>query len=158
MGPRNNISCCCWVTSYIQEACRSQDSLYKGQIQKLLQCRETPYQQIPLVKTIQKTYSFTYLWLLKWLLKKRSKVKFLALQGSNRYKCPEPLYKPFSDPQASCTGCNRAAIWNIVPGTHTNIIKLWNLAFLFSWINVHRCRLISWEIISIRLHFGSSKR
>ena len=38
----------------VQEAWGSQDSLYRGQIQKLLQCCRDPYQQIPLVITIQK--------------------------------------------------------------------------------------------------------
>ena len=45
----------------IQEAWGSQDSLYRGQIQKLLQCCQNPYQQIPLVITIQKKYSLAYL-------------------------------------------------------------------------------------------------
>ena len=45
----------------VQEAWGSQDSLYRGQIQKLLQCCREPYQQIPLVITIQKKYSLTYL-------------------------------------------------------------------------------------------------
>ena len=45
----------------VQEAWGSQDSLYRGQIQKLLQCCQKPYQQIPLVITIQKKYSLTYL-------------------------------------------------------------------------------------------------
>ena len=40
---------------------RSQDSLYRGQIQKLLQCCQKPYRQIPLVITIQKKYSLNYL-------------------------------------------------------------------------------------------------
>ena len=38
----------------VQEASGSQDSLYRGQIQKLLQCCQKPFQQIPLVITIQK--------------------------------------------------------------------------------------------------------
>ena len=38
----------------VQEAWGSQDSLYRGQIQKLLQCCRESYQQIPLVITIQK--------------------------------------------------------------------------------------------------------
>ena len=38
----------------VQEARGSKDSLYRGQIQKLLQCCQKPYQQIPLVITIQK--------------------------------------------------------------------------------------------------------
>ena len=37
----------------VQEAWGSQNSLYRGQIQKLLQCCQKPYQQIPLVITIQ---------------------------------------------------------------------------------------------------------
>ena len=45
----------------VQEAWESQDSLYRGQIQKLLQCCQEPYQQIPLVITTQKRYSLTYL-------------------------------------------------------------------------------------------------
>ena len=44
----------------VQEAWGLQDSLYRGQIQKLLQCCQKPYQQIPLVITIQKKYSLTY--------------------------------------------------------------------------------------------------
>ena len=39
---------------HVQEACGSQDSLYRGQIQKFLQCCQKPYQQILLVITIQK--------------------------------------------------------------------------------------------------------
>ena len=39
----------------VQEALGSQDSLYRGQIQKLLQCCRDPYQQIPFVITIQKS-------------------------------------------------------------------------------------------------------
>ena len=45
----------------VQEVWGSQDSLYRGQIHKLLQCCREPYQQIPLVITIQKKYSLTYL-------------------------------------------------------------------------------------------------
>ena len=45
----------------VQEAWGSQDSLYRGQIQKLLQCCRESYQQIPLVITIQKKYSLAYL-------------------------------------------------------------------------------------------------
>ena len=45
----------------VQEAWGSQDSLYRGQIQKLLQCCREPYHQIPFVITIQKKYSLTYL-------------------------------------------------------------------------------------------------
>ena len=45
----------------VQEAWGSQGSLYRGQIQKLLQCCREPYQQIPLVITIQKKYYLTYL-------------------------------------------------------------------------------------------------
>ena len=45
----------------VQEAWGSQDSLYRGQIQKLLQCCQELYHQIPLVITIQKKYSLTYL-------------------------------------------------------------------------------------------------
>ena len=44
----------------VQEAWGSQDSLYRGQIQTLLQCCQEPFQQIPLVITIQKDYSLTY--------------------------------------------------------------------------------------------------
>ena len=46
-----------------------------------------------------------------------------------------PLYKLSCDPQASCTGCDPAAIWNSDPWTPTNIMKLSNLLFLFSWVN-----------------------
>ena len=45
----------------VQEVWGSQDGLHMGQIQKLLQCCQKPYQQIPLLLTIQKKYSFTYL-------------------------------------------------------------------------------------------------
>ena len=45
----------------VQEAWGSQDSLYRGQIQNLFQCCQKPYQQIPLVITIQKKYRLTYL-------------------------------------------------------------------------------------------------
>ena len=45
----------------VQEAWGSHNSLYRGQIQKLLQCCREPYQQIPLVIKIQKKYSLTYL-------------------------------------------------------------------------------------------------
>ena len=38
-------------------------------------------------------------------------------------------------PPASCTGCDPAAIWNGDPWTHTNIMELSNLLFLFSWVN-----------------------
>ena len=41
----------------------------------------------------------------------------------------------FWDPQAACTGCDRAAIWNIDSWPHTNIIRPSNLLYLFSWIN-----------------------
>ena len=46
-----------------------------------------------------------------------------------------PLYKLSCDPLASCTGCDPAAIWNGDPGTHTNIMKLSNHLFPFSWVN-----------------------
>ena len=39
----------------VQEAWGSQDSLYRGQIQNMLQSCQKPYQQIPLVITIQKS-------------------------------------------------------------------------------------------------------
>ena len=69
----------------VQEAWGSQDSLYRGQIQKLIQWCQKPYQQIPLIITIQKKYSLTYLRrTVSYLLKKRSEVKNLVLQGSNR--------------------------------------------------------------------------
>ena len=45
----------------VQETWGSQDSLYRGQIQNLLEFCQKPYQQIPLVITIQKKYSLTYL-------------------------------------------------------------------------------------------------
>ena len=38
-----------------EEAWGSHDSLYSGQIQKLLQCCQKPHQQIPLIITIQKS-------------------------------------------------------------------------------------------------------
>ena len=41
----------------------------------------------------------------------------------------------FCDPQAACTGCDPAAIWNIDSWPHTNIIRPSNLLYLFSWIN-----------------------
>ena len=45
----------------VQGAWGSEDSLCRGQIQKLLQCCQKPYQQIPLIITIQKKYSLTYI-------------------------------------------------------------------------------------------------
>ena len=45
----------------VQGAWGSQDSLCRDQIQKLLQCCQKLYQQIPLVITIQKKYSLAYL-------------------------------------------------------------------------------------------------
>ena len=45
----------------VQETWGSQDSLYRGQIQKLLECCREPYHQIPLVIMIQKKFSLTYL-------------------------------------------------------------------------------------------------
>ena len=45
----------------VQEAWGSQDSLYRGQIQKLLRCSQKPFQHIPLVIPIHKKYSLTYL-------------------------------------------------------------------------------------------------
>ena len=44
----------------VQEAWGSQDSLYRGQIQKLLQCCREPYQQIPLIITFQKKKSIVW--------------------------------------------------------------------------------------------------
>ena len=46
------------------------------------------------------------------------------------------------DPQASCTGCDPAAIWKGDPWTHTNIMKLLKLLFLFSWVNIRSVRPI----------------
>ena len=43
-------------------------------------------------------------------------------------------------PQASCIGCDPAAIWNGDPWTHTNIMILSNLLFLFSWVNFRSFR------------------
>ena len=52
-----------------------------------IQCCLRPYQQISLNITIQKKYNLTYLRrTVSQLLKERLKVKFLALQGSNRSK------------------------------------------------------------------------
>ena len=45
----------------VQEALGSQDSLYRGQIQKLFQCCQKQFQQISPVIPIQKKYSLTYL-------------------------------------------------------------------------------------------------
>ena len=42
----------------------------------------------------------------------------------------------------SCTGCDPAEIWNGNPWTHTNIMKLSNLLFLFSWVNIRSVRPI----------------
>ena len=45
----------------VQEAWGSQDSLYKGHIQKLIECCREPYQQIPLViEKVQFDISTTY--------------------------------------------------------------------------------------------------
>ena len=57
-----------------------------------------------------------------------------------------PLYKLSCDPHVSCTGCDPAAIWNGDPWTHTNIMKLSNLLFLFSWVNFRSDRPIMWHI------------
>ena len=57
-GPRINISYCCQVTPCT--GCRGNIFFYLGQILKLPQCCQKPYQQI-LVLTIQKKYSLTYL-------------------------------------------------------------------------------------------------
>ena len=70
---------------HAQEAWGPQDSLYRGQIQKLLQCCQKPYQQIPLIITIQKKYSLTFLRRTDFVvIEKKSEVKTLALQESNR--------------------------------------------------------------------------
>ena len=58
------------------------------------------------------------------------------------------LYKLSCDPQASCTGCDPAAIWNGDPLTHTNIMKLSNLLFLFSWVNFGSVRPISSSVMN----------
>ena len=68
----------------VQEAWGSQDSLYRGQIQKLLQCCREPYQQISLVITIQKKYSLTYTTYRFVVIEGKVKGQILALQGSNR--------------------------------------------------------------------------
>ena len=60
----------------VQEAWGSQDSLYRGQIQNLLQCCREPYHQIPII-TIQKKYSLTYL--------RRSTYHFVVIEG--KVKC-----------------------------------------------------------------------
>ena len=61
-----------------------------------------------------------------------------------------PLYKLSCDPQASCTGCDPTAIWNGDPWTHTNIMKLSNLLFLFSWENFRSFRPIcEYSIIKV---------
>ena len=54
------------------------------------------------------------------------------------------LYKLSCDLQASCTGCDPAAISNGDPWTHNNIMKLSNLLFLFSWVNLRSF----WPIIT----------
>ena len=53
-----------------------------------------------------------------------------------------PLYKLSCDPHASCTGCDPAAIWNGDSWIRTNIMKLSNHLFLFSWVNFRSVRLI----------------
>ena len=58
-----------------------------------------------------------------------------------------PLYKLSCDLQASCTGCDLAAIWNGNPWTHTNIMKLSNFLFLFSWVNFGSVRPISVKVV-----------
>ena len=54
MGPRITLHIAA-ESLPIQEAWGSQDSLYMGQIQKLLQCYQKLNQRIPLVITIQKS-------------------------------------------------------------------------------------------------------
>ena len=64
-----------------------------------------------------------------------------------------PLYKLSYDPQASCTGCDLAAIWNGDPWTHTNIMKLSNLMFLSSWVNFGSIRpkliILGWWLFTL---------
>ena len=60
-GPWINISYCYRVTS-CTGSMGSQDSLYKGQTEKLLLCCQKPYRQISLVITIQKKYSLTQIY------------------------------------------------------------------------------------------------
>ena len=62
-----------------------------------------------------------------------------------------PLYKLSCDPQASCTGYDPAALWNIDPWFNTNIIKLSNPLFLFSWLNFASVRPISIESRAVGL-------
>ena len=45
-----------------------------------------------------------------------------------------PLYKLSCDPSLPVQDMNRAAIWNIDPWSHNNIIRLSNFLFLFSWV------------------------
>ena len=68
----------------VQEAWGSQDSLYRGQIQKLRQCCQKPYQQIRLV---QKKYSLTYL--RRTFRSSRSEVKSFGSTGVKQVKMPQ---------------------------------------------------------------------
>ena len=74
-GTNGLIISLCWVQgspfhiaarSYPVQEAWGHKIVRTGKIQKLLQCCQNflalPYQQIPLVKTIQKKYSLTYLW------------------------------------------------------------------------------------------------
>ena len=69
-----------------------------------------------------------------------------------------PLNKLPCDPQASCTGCDPAAIWNLDPWHHTNIVKLSNLLFLFSWVNLTSVRPICQSICLMNSKKKKKKR
>ena len=61
-----------------------------------------------------------------------------------------PLDKLSCDPQASCTGCDPVAVWNGDPWTPTNLMKLSNLLFLFSWVNFRSVWPIRIDIFSFK--------
>ena len=82
---RVNVSYCCRVTS-CTGSLGLQNSLYRVHILKLVQCCKKTW-GIWLFDNIEATFKFDLCTLLLWLLW----------------------------PQASCTGCDPAAIWNIDP-------------------------------------------
>ena len=116
MEPRINVSYCCWVTS-CTGSLGSQNSLYRGQIQKLVRCCQTIF----FVNNFNKS-SYN---------KRNHSVWFLTTLNLLWNLTP---VQTILWPLASCTGCDPAAIWNIDPWLHTNISRSSNLVYLFRWI------------------------
>ena len=133
MGPRITISYCCRVTSCTRSL-GSQDSLYRGQIQKLLQCCREPYQQIPLVITIQRKYSLTHLRrTVSWLLKERSKSNFWLYMGTNYHVTPR---LPVQD-------VTRQKYEMVISISHFPLQKIWRNSAEGAWISYGLAHLCS---------------